>query len=198
MTGFRFLIPAALALLAALPARAATKYLNQLPANGTIAGSDTLPLCQNGAAGCGASNSLNQATVAALQSYFATIFAPLALTPANLPPTPPHYIAGNYTLAASDLGDPVCLGSGITAAATLTLPAAGSAGFAAGLVYPVCNISSANFTIASSSTIHGLPVNPLPPNTWAILWSDGSDWLALETGTGAAPAASGSVLGVGP
>lgn len=105
------------------------------------------------------------------------------LTPANLPSTPPSYKTGNYTVTATDIGIPLCLqSSGVSANATFTIPAAGSAGFGAGTTYYVCDQNATySLTLSSTSSFIGLPTNPLTKGMWAVLISDGSSWLAMET-----------------
>lgn len=102
------------------------------------------------------------------------------LAAADMPATAPSYKTGSYTLAASDLDNPVCL-KGSSAASTFTIPAAGTAGFGAGAVYVVCDLDANSLSlVAQGGGFLGLGTNPLTQNMWATLTSDGSNWLVLE------------------
>lgn len=206
--------------LAAGGAQAQTvKYLNQLSGAATVAGANTLPLCQT-SGGCGSGNPIVSATVSQLNTYFQSQIsatAPLtfnsgviafasqsALTvlagPASgsaappafallsapyMPATTPAYKTGAYPIAATDLNNPVCLsGSGVSGNTTFTLPQAGTTGFAAGTVYVVCNLN-ATYSLAVTTTTSAflgpnLATTPLTQNQWAMLYSDGTNWLVLE------------------
>jgi hypothetical protein len=197
---------AALALLVALaqvatlaqsvPARAQATYLNTLQAGGAINSTDTFPICQT-AGGCGPEIKLSQESVSQLTTYLKGIFLSAPLTMAQMPSSPPRYIAASDSLTAADLDRPVCL-RGSTAAATLSIPAAGTAGFTAGTEYLVCNLDANPLTLAAASgTLLGATANPLGQGMWALLDSDGTDWLVMETG-GAGTALTTPVLAVGP
>jgi hypothetical protein len=105
------------------------------------------------------------------------------LAPADMPATTVNYQTGSYTIAAGDLDHVVVLAaSGPTANATFTIPAPTTAGFGAGTVYMVENLN-ATYTldlVASGGTLQGLATNPLGANGWALLVSDGTNWLVME------------------
>jgi hypothetical protein len=184
------------ALAQSVPALAQATYLNTLQAGGAINSTDTFPICQT-ASGCGKGVKLSQETVSQLTSYFKGIFLMPPLTLAEMPAAPPRYIAASDSLTAADLDRPVCL-RGSTAAATLSIPAAGTSGFTAGAEYLVCNLDANPLTLAAvSGTLLGAVANPLGQGMWALLDSDGTDWLVMETG-GAGPALTTPVLAVGP
>lgn len=104
----------------------------------------------------------------------------VALTPAYMPATTPSYKTGNYTLASTDLGTPVCL-SGSSTASTFTVPQAGTTGFEAGKEYIVCDLDANTLTLSTTTSVFkGLSTNPLTQNLWAILLSDGTNWLVFE------------------
>jgi hypothetical protein len=103
-----------------------------------------------------------------------------ALAAADMPATPPKYETGNYTLVSTDLDNPVCL-KGSSAASTFTIPTPTTTGFGAGTVYVVCDLDANSLTLtASGGTLQGLAINPLTQNMWAMLVSDGTNWLVLE------------------
>ena len=170
-------------LVASQPAMAQVRWFNELPSAAVPSRSNSILLCQN-SLGCGSATDLTQAPLAQV------------LSNANMPPVVPHYVTGNYTLAASDIGIPVCL-KGSTAAATLTVPAAGGAGFTAGAEYIICDDDTNTLTIApASGTIDGPLSDTLSQGQWMILDSEGTNWQGFANGGGTALTAP--VLGVGP
>lgn len=103
-----------------------------------------------------------------------------ALGATDMPPTPPNYQTGSYTLRASDLNNPVIL-KGSASASTFTLPAPGSALAPAGAVFIVADFDSNSLTIATSGgSLLGLPTNPMGQNGWAACTSDGTNWACME------------------
>lgn len=87
--------------------------------------------------------------------------------------------SGNYTIAVTDIGSLIeC-----TAALTLSLPAAATAGL--NFRVAVVNSGIGNVTIdpSSSETIQNDTTLVLPPGASAIIHCDASEWFALVTGS---------------
>jgi hypothetical protein len=103
-----------------------------------------------------------------------------ALTTADLPTSIPKYETTAYTLLLADINTCVAL-SGSSGATTFTIPQAGTTGFEAGKVFCVENLDAHNLTLTTTtSTFQGLATNPLTQNMWALLTSDGTNWLVSE------------------
>lgn len=139
-----------------------------LPAASSATGTDTIPLCQNGAPSCSVSNyTWARVTLAQIATYILSTFS-----------TPDNSYTSNHTVGTADMGGVMTLsGSG----ATLTISPIGGGVFGNG--QSTCyntNLASGNWTITVTSTplinFNGSAVGSmtLPPGAAGCLFSNGT------------------------
>lgn len=101
--------------------------------------------------------------------------------------------AASYTILSSDMGKTVTHNK--STAVAVTLPQAGTTGFAAGVAYTEINQGAGVVTITpTTSTINGASTYTLAQGVGVYLISDGTNWIAFSGGGGVSLAAANAWL----